>query len=367
MKIIKVCFFIPTLRQGGGAARVFVNLASEMANQGIAVTIIVLGDDVNEPALPRGVVIERLHVSRALFSFFKLRKLLNRLEPDFVMSTMGHLNIMLAIVKPFVKSGPKYIARESNTVSMRLSDQRFRRSLTLMYRLLYKTFDMVIAQSTIMANDLVANFGVPRGLLKVIGNPVDFLKIQSLSSVETNVIEKRARYRLVTVGRHVAQKRFDLAIDVVGVLGNDYELVILGDGPFKNTNIKRANLNNSGDKVNFVPFQMNPFPIISTGDYYLITSEFEGLPNAALEALALGLPVFGFSSSGGLPDYINEDNGCLVEFGDVNGLAQVIKESKLRKGKSISKTVKERLSLDLICQQYLDTFFSLEKTEEDCS
>jgi glycosyltransferase involved in cell wall biosynthesis len=150
-------------------------------------------------------------------------------------------------------------------------------------------------------------------------------------------------------------------------LGNDYELVILGDGPIKNANIGFANHNNSGVKVNFVPFQMNPFPIISTGDYYLITSEFEGLPNSALEALGLGLPVFGFNSSGGLPEYINKDNGCLVEFGDVNGLAQVIKESKLRKGKSISKTVKEQLSLELICQQYLDTFLSLEKPEGDCN
>lgn len=367
MKITKVCLFIPTLRQGGGAARVILNLASQMANQGIVVTIIVLGNDYNEPALPKGVVIERLDVSRALFSFFKLRKLLNRMKPDFVMSTMGHLNLVLAIVKPFVKAGPKYIARESNTVSKRLLDQRFRGLLTLMYKFLYKQFDIVIAQSKLMADDLVANFSVPKDLLRVIGNPVDFLKIKELSNSNNNIIEKRAKYRIVTVGRHVAQKRFDLAIEVLGLLGNDYELVILGDGPLKNDNMEFAKRKNFNDKVNFVPFQMNPFPLISSGDYYLITSEFEGLPNAALEALGLGLPVFGFNTSGGLPDYINKNNGRLVDYGDVIGLAQAIRESNLIKGENICNSIKGQLSMDLICQEYLNTFLSLKKTESDCS
>ena len=104
---------------------------------------------------------------------------------------------------------------------------------------------------------------------------------------------------------------------------------------------------------------MNPFPFLSSGDYYLITSEFEGLPNAALEALALGLPVFGFNTSGGLPDYINENNGCLLEFGDVNGLVQAIRESELIKGGNIQNTIKEQLSMDQICQQYLNAFLSL--------
>jgi N-acetylgalactosamine-N,N'-diacetylbacillosaminyl-diphospho-undecaprenol 4-alpha-N-acetylgalactosaminyltransferase len=210
-----------------------------------------------------------------------------------------------------------------------------------------------------MADDLVANFGVPSDLLRVIGNPVDFLKIQELSTIESNVLEKKVKHRIVTVGRHVAQKRFDLAIEVLGLLGNNYELLILGDGPLKNENIEFAKRNNNAININFVPFQMNPFPFLSSGDYYLITSEFEGLPNAALEALALGLPVFGFNTSGGLPDYINENNGCLLEFGDVNGLAQAIRESELIKGGNIHNTIKEQLSMDQICQQYLNAFLSL--------
>ena len=163
----------------------------------------------------------------------------------------------------------------------------------------------------------------------------------------------------------MSQKRFDLAIEILGFLGSDYELVILGDGPLKNNNIDFAKRKNLDDKVVFVPFQMNPFPLISSGDYYLITSEFEGLPNAALEALGLGLPVFGFNTSGGLPDYIDKNNGCLVDFGDVNGLAQAIRESNLIKGENICNTIKEQLSMDLICQEYLNTFLSLEKTESD--
>ncbi len=365
MKKTKICLFLPTLRQGGGAARVFLNLASQMANQDIAVTIIVLGNDYNEPEVPKGVIIERLHVSRALFCFFRLRKLLNRLEPDFVMSTMGHLNIVLAIVKPFVKSGPKYIARESNTVSKRLMDQRFRRLLTVMYKFLYKNFDIVIAQSKLMADDLVTNFNVPSYLLRVIGNPVDFLKIQELSRSTDNIIERKAKFRIITVGRHVAQKRFDLAIEVLGLLGSDYELLILGEGPLKNDNIEFAKQKNLDDKVNFAPFKMNPFPLISSGDCYLITSEFEGLPNAALEALGLGLPVFGFSTTGGLPDYIDKRNGCLVDFGDVNALAQAIKESNLIKGENICNTIKDQLSMDVICEEYLKTFSLLEKTGSD--
>ena len=365
MKMYKVCLFIPTIRQGGGAARVFLNLASEMAKRDVEVIIIVLGEDINEPVLPKGVTIVRLNVSRALFSVFKLRGLLDRLKPDFVVSTMGHLNLILVIVKPFVKCKPKFIARESNTVSLRIENQQFRLVLRFMYRHFYKNFDLIVAQANLMADDLVKNIGDPRRFLHVIGNPVNFTQNHQLSKEPLAVVPKKAKFRVVTVGRHVAQKRFDLAIRLLHELGEDYELLILGDGPFKDDHLELATRKMLEDRVIFVSFHLNPFPILATGDYYLITSEFEGLPNSALEALGLGLPVFGFNTTGGLPDYINSKNGCLVDFGDISGLATTIKQTNLSKGIEVSKTIRESLSSESICEKYLYALTMLERGEVD--
>ena len=63
------------------------------------------------------------------------------------------------------------------------------------------------------------------------------------------------------------------------------------------------------------------------GDIFLMTSDFEGMPNALLEALALGAPSISTDCPCGGPAEIIEDgkNGFLVPVGDVDALAEKMK------------------------------------------
>ena len=365
MENIKICLFLPTIRLGGGAARVIVNLARELASTGNEVTIIVLSKEKNEPILPGTINIERLGVSRAALSFFRLRAVLREKQPDVLVTTMGHLNLLVGIFKFLLPRKIKYVARESNTVTKRIADQKHSYLLKCLYKLFYPKFDLVVCQSNIMAMDLINNYGISKSKIEIIANPVDARRIAIKSTEDLELVpEKKCRYRIVTVGRHVNQKRFDLALDLMSHLGSDYELLIIGDGPKKRDSILRSSELGLLDRVKFIPFQMNPFSLLASADYYLITSEFEGLPNSALEALSLGIPVFGFDTCGGLPQFIDKDNGQLVPFSDVASLSDAILNTDLHKSFEISEKLARELDVTVIGDAYLKALCSLKASKK---
>jgi len=55
-----------------------------------------------------------------------------------------------------------------------------------------------------------------------------------------------------------------------------------------------------GHSVAFPGFQKNPWPYVKHADLFVLASRFEGLPNALLEALALGVPVVATDCPGGV-------------------------------------------------------------------
>ena len=71
----------------------------------------------------------------------------------------------------------------------------------------------------------------------------------------------------------------------------DLGLVIIGDGDQQNKLFGLAKSLGIENSVFFAGYQKNPFPIIANCDLYILTSLFEGFPNAMVEAMCLGLPI----------------------------------------------------------------------------
>ena len=143
---------------------------------------------------------------------------------------------------------------------------------------------------------------------EVIGNPVDINKIRTLAG---NVLEKK--YDIAFLGRLSSQKNPKKFIDIIANLKRklpDVKVIMIGDGEQKSevvTHIENANLQNN---IKMVGFQKNPYACLNQAKILLMPSLWEGFGLAAVEALALGIPVV-CSNVGGLPDIVNKDCGAI--------------------------------------------------------
>jgi len=84
--------------------------------------------------------------------------------------------------------------------------------------------------------------------------------------------------------------------------------VILGEGPLEGQLKQQAAALGVTDAVSFAGFQTNPWPYVKHADLFVLSSRYEGLPNALLEALALGVPVVATDCPGGVRE-IQESAG----------------------------------------------------------
>lgn len=120
------------------------------------------------------------------------------------------------------------------------------------------------------------------------------------------------------------QKRLDLWLATARRIADrrpDVHFVLVGDGPLAAETADRAAELELGDRVHFPGLQERVEPFLGLMDVYLMTSQFEGLPLALLEAMAAGRAV-AVTAVGGIPEVVDDgETGVLRPFGDTGGLA----------------------------------------------
>lgn len=155
----------------------------------------------------------------------------------------------------------------------------------------YSCFDNVVCVSESAKYSFDELF--PGNRSSVIYNPIDSLGIRKLS---TQFVPAREDGPLlfVSAGRLVDQKGYDRLIPIVGKLiaeGFDLRLWIVGEGP------QRQHLEESIREwklegiVTLQGFHTNPYPFMSTADWFVCSSRTEGYSTVVTEALILGIPV----------------------------------------------------------------------------
>jgi glycosyltransferase involved in cell wall biosynthesis len=307
---------------GGGAQRVVVTLLRHLDRSRFRLTIAtvdtrgaVFRDDV-----PEDVEFVDLGCTRVRHALVKLVRLIWRLKPDVVFSTLGHLNLALAAIRPLLPNASRYVAREAIVVSESLKDLRRSGWWAWAYRRLYRRFDLVVCQSVDMRDDLIGNFSLPSSKAVVIHNPVDIDRIRALAAEPVHGADEpvppdtaRGSVHLVAAGRLVAQKGFDLMIEAIALCANPQVCVtILGEGPLKSSLERLAAERGVAGQIRFLGFQRNPYPYFARADAFVLSSRFEGFPNVVLEALACGTPVIATPAAGGVSEILDGISGCLL-------------------------------------------------------
>jgi glycosyltransferase involved in cell wall biosynthesis len=310
-----ILFLIPSLR-GGGAERVIVTLLKHLDRSRfrLAVGVVDLRKAVFRDEIPCDVEFIDLSATRVRYALPKIAALIWTRRPDVVFSTLGHLNLALAMIRPLLPNGVRYIARETSIVSLVLREYSVPSVWGAFYRWFYKRHDLLACQSRYMQDDLVERFGYPRERSVVINNPVDVDYIRRLAAAPLGQSEFRTgSIKVAAAGRMSGEKGFDLLIEAIATLADpQIHLVLLGEGPLLGDLKQLAAARGVADQVEFVGFQSNPYAWFARADAFVLSSRYEGFPNVVLEALACGTPVIATPAPGGTREILDGIPECVV-------------------------------------------------------
>lgn len=298
----KVFFIIPSI-ETGGAEKMFLSLSENFnLEKDIDVTLISCYEKPYENVLNYSENLKVLYLNKksTLASFFSLYRLIVTHQPDVVFSTIIHLNVMMGVIKFFCRMiNTRFIARETLIPSVEYSSVLSHMFFRTMCRLTFPIMDKIIFQSEYMKSDFIKFVGDVNDSI-VINNFVDDALIPKKNDLNNNYIN------ILFVGRIVDVKQVDKTIDVLSYLPDYFRLQIIGDGPLMPSLKEYVTKKNLEQRVCFLGFSSNPYDYMKKSHALLLTSKYEGFPNAMLEALCVGIPVFTFLSPGGIHELANK-------------------------------------------------------------
>lgn len=323
----RILFLIPSL-SAGGAERVFSILLRHLDRSQFELHLALLhahGPLARE--IPTDVIVHDLKAIRVRYALPALVKLVWKLRPDALFSTLGHLNLALIAAKPLIPRGIRLLVRETTMASVFLEEgTRHPQIWQWLYRRLYKHADWIVCPSDAVMEDL-ARFSVPKEKLVRIYNPVDIQRIRKLAGENTTPFVGRGPH-LVAAGRLSAEKGIDVLLNAMPAIVEAFPKVclsVLGEGPMEADLVRLSTQLKLTSHVEFLGFQENPWCYMKYANLVVLPSRFEGLPNVVLEALALGTEVVATDCSGAMRELLDEDfRITLAPTGDPGALAELI-------------------------------------------
>lgn len=361
----KYLFFIPGMPLGG-AERVMSTLANNFVKNGDSVRILTMKAPDCAYELDPRVEITGAYASfqmsspvkavKSVISVIKgisvYKKQLKEYQPDLVLSFLSYTNLIA--IRFGRRSGIPVVVSERcdplkrNKIIMKL-DNRY-----------YPKADCIVCQSkTIEAYFKNVN---PASKTTVIANPLNSLVYN------TEKIKNREK-KIIAAGRLSDQKNYTLLIRAFSQIADkfpDFRVNIFGQGPEKENLEKLIAELNLQNRVFLMGTKQNVMKEEADSSLYVMSSDYEGFPNALAEAMASGLPVISTDFPSGVAHEIIENgkNGFVVPVGDVDALAKamdaVLSDPSLQETMSVNnEAIREQLSEERVCGIWKNLFNSL--------
>ncbi|OIJ11264.1 hypothetical protein BKP37_16615 [Anaerobacillus alkalilacustris] len=320
----KVVFVIGSMRRGG-AERVISLLANNYAKRGWGVDILTLLDDSNDYELNNKINVKPIcNMSKSKLRqlpkwIFDIRKHIDENEPDVIVSFIARINIItllacIGLKKNIVVSERSDPAADGRSIFVRLATH-----------LLYPLANFVVFQ-TEWAKSNFSNKIQKKSI--IINNPVHI-------RVKASEIRRK---KIVAVGRLMKEKNHTMLIRAFKEINSkfpDYNLYIYGEGS------ERENLENLIHELKlshsvFLPGNViDVHEKIADAEIFILPSNYEGMSNALLEAMMMGIPCISTDCAGSNEVIKSDYNGVLIERGNEQELVMKISELIINKEKRL--------------------------------
>lgn len=309
-------FYINAIHEGG-AERVIIQVAKHFAAIGYKSVLVTSFVDKNEYEVPD--VVERitlekkvLHqniIKRNFTRILALRRICKKYKPDAMISFMAEPNFRAILANCGIKT--KTIISVRNDPNREYAGR--------IGRFIGKCI-LPLADGCVFQTEEAKNW-FPKSLQKkskVIFNDVDHIFF------ETSYVGGKD---VVTLGRLCEQKNHRMLIDAFTSISEkhkDTNLLIYGTGPLENELRKYISSCDMDNRIVLMGLTKESDKVLSKAKCFVLSSDYEGMPNALLESLAIGVPSISTNCPCGGPRMLidNGVNGLLVPINDTDALAE---------------------------------------------
>jgi glycosyltransferase involved in cell wall biosynthesis len=297
---IRVLFAIPDM-EAGGSQRIMLNLLRHLDKSRFECHLALLFPrGAYLQFLPPEIKIHELGVSSARLAVLPIARLCWQIRPQAILSMLAYMNSAVVAAWPLLPKPVRLLTREgTRTATREVTRSRLR---FWSYKQFYRRADVVICQSDFMKQEMQREFGLPPEKVARIYNPVDIELVSRLAREELNPFPSPGP-NLVTVGRLSEEKGLDLLLRALPLIRDaipSAQLTIVGEGPLEVALKNQARELGLEACVRFAGLRSNPYPFVGHADVLVLPSRYEGLPNAVLEALALGTFVVATNCTGAM-------------------------------------------------------------------
>ncbi|MDM5373080.1 glycosyltransferase family 4 protein [Bacillus bombysepticus] len=313
---MKIVFVVPNMGFGG-AERVISILANSFVNKGYEIKILIINSDGESVYnLNPKIEIEKIPSAsiKNIYSMYKLiksiRRIVSKYNPDVIISFMNDTCAITSLATIGMEYPIIYSERNDPLNTNQGTKDR-------MYRYIVER----LAKGFVFQSD-GAKALYPKRVQDnavVILNPIDTRKLPSYYSGER-------KKEIVSVGRLQSQKNQEMLIKAYSNIANkypEYNLIIYGEGDLRESLQQKIECLGLKNRIFLKGNISNVLDEINKASIFAFSSDYEGLPNALIEAMALGLPCISTDCSpGGAAMLINNyENGILVPTGDEKNFA----------------------------------------------
>lgn len=303
----------------GGAQRVIAQLVNNWVENGQEIYLIETENREDffslNPSILRYKIgkMSNSTLTDKLKRYSVIREKIKEYSPNIILSLPEEIGIYVAIAN-IGTNIPIVVSERNNPWVMPNSKiTRFLRNIS------YYFVNGLIFQSS-NAKSFFPEMIQKKGI--ILRNPLDLSRLPEI------YVGKRKK-RIVSVGRLEPQKNFPLLLDAFAEFNkkyDDYELIIYGEGSQRYFLEKKTMELGLKNNVKFPGRSNNVLEEIKDASMFVMTSDYEGVPNALIEAMAMGMPVISTDCEpGGAATLIkNGINGSLVPIKDKNALVNAM-------------------------------------------
>ena len=345
MKIL----FISYKLSDGGAERVISVLSNQMIKMGHDVGVLLYKRTPDEYLLDKKITVlelEQLYseasknpIVRKIKRILGIRELISKYRPD--------------VIIPFLDSmvTETYHATKRMNIPI-IATVRNNPEMTRSIDKIYRNYIFERCHAVFLQTEEQGHFFNKKIREKsfVVPNPVNenLLNLGTTRRLHTSI------KHIVTCGRLEKQKNHKLLIEAMSVVHNIYPevcLSIYGEGSERDR-LQRLIVDNRAEDYVFLKGRTNCVDVVlNEADLFVLSSDFEGMPNALMEAMACGVPCVSTDCPTGPRDLIGNDvRGLLVPVGDASKMADAI-------CKMISN-VRNATALGVTAHNYMELYFS---------